>query len=987
MAGDWVRRLAQLQQAYENGHLDEDTYRAAVSALVAHSPPADTTDDELKATSSAAAIAAAARGVAIGGNADTLAVITGDGNTYIVGNTYMGPPMTDPAIALNIYRRLFVAGCRQLPLRAIDVNAADAQGNRKEMDLDQLYVALDTTQTLFTADEADETDKGDSATEPDQFRVLIERERPKPLSLLGAAIRQPRLVILGAPGCGKSTFLNHLGLCLALYGLELEGEWLTRLPEWPTDDADLAPIGVIMRDFARSFPHIPKRATPDLLWNFIVEGLTAQNLAFAVQPLHEQLEAGHVLVLLDGMDEIPTGTQRTFVRDVVAAFGVRYPNCRMIVTCRTLSYQDADWQLLSFYDVEVAELDTVKINRFITAWYSELSRLGAIRRADAAGLASRLQDAVQRPDLRRLAPNPLLLTVMALVHTHRGRLPDARALLYEDTVDLLLLRWEESKRGDTDSITDGKAAPPADGFGLRHLLAQTGRNELDLKRVLWQLAFDAHAQAGGAQAGQREWNAGDQTEEAPPADIGELQLEKALAGLHPEKSRDWAGQLIEAMKIRAGLLLERAPESYSFRHRTFQEYLAGAHLASLADFAQQAAALGADGAYWREVILLAVGRLVYLSGDLAKPLALVDELYPRHMPRSQVAWQPVWLAGAVLEEIGPKRATDSKQGQDLLARTQQRLAALVDKGALTPIERAAAGATLGRLGDPRRGVGVKNGLPDIEWATVEAGPFLMGSDKSQDRYAQDNELPQFACDLIQQPYQISRYPITVAQYGAFVQAGGYNEAAYWPEAAAQGLWRDGQIRCRTWSVERSGYEEAWATGPADYGSRFTIDNHPQVGVSWYEALAFCSWLSAKTGIEVRLPTEAEWERAARHTDGRIYPWGKQGNVAERCNMVDTGINSTSAVGAFPTGAAMCGAADMVGNVVQWCSTQWRENYQDYAAQVDDGLAGETRRVVRGGAFGDLQLSERARPVASGTFPSTATTLSVFGLCVPPAVDL
>ncbi len=524
MTEDWVRQLAQLQQAYENGHLDEDTYRAAVAALVAHPKPVDAADNEREATSPATAVAA--RGVAIGGNADALTVITGDGNTYIVGDTYTGPPTTDPAIALKIYRRLFVAGCRQLPLRAIDVNAADAQGNHKEMDLDQLYVALDTTQTLYTADE---TDKGGSATEPDTFRVLIERERPKPLSLLGAAIRQPRVVILGAPGCGKSTFLNHLGLCLALHGLEPEAEWLTRLPEWPIDDADLAPIGVIMRDFARSFPHVPKRATPDLLWNFIIEGLTVQNLAFAVQPLHEQLEAGHVLVLLDGMDEIPTGTQRTFVRDVVAAFGVRYPDCRMIVTCRTLSYQDADWQLPDFYDVEVAELDTVKINRFITAWYSELSRLGTIRRTDAAGLAAHLQDAVQRPDLRRLAPNPLLLTVMALVHTHRGRLPDARALLYEDTVDLLLLRWEESKRSGTLSVTDGEVAPSVAGLSLRQLLAQAGRKELDLKRVLWRLAFEAHAQAGSAETDQSERSDGNQEEEdAPPADIGELQLEKAL---------------------------------------------------------------------------------------------------------------------------------------------------------------------------------------------------------------------------------------------------------------------------------------------------------------------------------------------------------------------------------------------------------------------------------------------------------------------------
>jgi len=87
--------------------------------------------------------------------------------------------------------------------------------------------------------------------------------------------------------------------------------------------------------------------------------------------------------------------------------------------------------------------------------------------------------------------------------------------------------------------------------------------------------------------------------------------------------------VIEAIRLRAGLLLERAPEVFTFPHRTFQEYLAGAHLAAQADFARQASRLSEQGALWREVILLAVGRLVYLAGDTDKPLALVGELCPR----------------------------------------------------------------------------------------------------------------------------------------------------------------------------------------------------------------------------------------------------------------------------------------------------------------------------------------------------------------------
>ena len=101
-----------------------------------------------------------------------------------------------------------------------------------------------------------------------------------------------------------------------------------------------------------------------------------------------------------------------------------------------------------------------------------------------------------------------------------------------------------------------------------------------------------------------------------------------------------------------------------------------------------------------------------------------------------------------------------------------------------------------------------------------------------------------------------------------------------------------------------------------------------------------------------LPSEAQWERAARHTDGRTYPWGEADDVAQRCNMSDTGIGSTSAVGIFPRGNAFCGAADMAGNVWEWCSTRWLDDYQNYERRVKDNPEGKDRRVLRGGGFSD-----------------------------------
>ena len=396
--------------------------------------------------------------------------------------------------------------------------------------------------------------------------------------------------------------------------------------------------------------------------------------------------------------------------------------------------------------------------------------------------------------------------------------------------------------------------------------------------------------------------------------------------------------LLDAVEVKRNKILE----TYRFPHLTFQEYLAALHFNTrddAIDGIEDAVEKAGDPSWW-EVVRFYGEYLCYDETCNARPKDITDLLQglcSEDANSDDAHWRRVWLAG-LLVPGWESRVKEKSRPKDLKPRIIQSLVELVESPTALhtePAARAAVGRLLGQLGDPRPGVGVKEGLPDILWVRIPGtGPqgCKLGSGSNH------------RSPIVIESFALAAYPVTIAQYECFVRAGGYDNPRYWSQAG--------------WEQSGKSYQ-----APRYRDQHFHQANHPVVGVSAWEAEAFCCWLSEQCGQEVRLPTEAEWEWAARGPHGQIFPWGN-GWDASRANTDETKLGCTTAVGLYPTGSAdgwqpSEGGGkvyDLAGNVLEWTASAYSQEY---------GLAPETAkgfyptRVLRGGSWSNLQYQARA----------------------------
>ncbi len=717
-----------------------------------------------------------------------------------------------------------------------------------------------------------------------------------------------RLAVVGGAGSGKSTLLAYLAWALATH--ELEGRPLPfRLPE---GRKTLVPIVVPLRyrqEYLRLYHQVPSRGLSRVregtLAGFILWWLKRHSRAVPVadEALAEDffdrlLRGGGCLVMLDGLDEVVQAEERGRVRAEVENLAEsQYPGNLFIVTAREAGYRENAVFGEDFLRLDVQDLEDDQIGTLVRQWCQQLYPASEVER-ETEDILRAIQEINQRYRERGQPPlirTPLLVTMVISVKWDETELPRERARLYESVIRVMLQ--------------------------AQYLPEDESRKELE---VFW----------GGTWEEQRDWlsylawkmhQGGRDGAAIPEARVREI--------LSEQLSSEQLDRFIQAVRRRGGVLEERA-ELFQFVHLTFQEFLAARYVtkARKPEWLQPHLA----DPWWREVVLLTYGFAKMDHAPFAQQYLnwLADEQPPN------LRLVGTELAGAAVLDIERPDPRIRRHVAMHLA------AALTDPDVpARPAVRARAGDTLAALGDPRfdpeRGY-----LPTRRWdperhawadeptlgfVRIPAGPFLMGEGDKQ----HEVNLPY--------DYWIARYPVTVAQWRAFAEATGYKNFA--PKAL-----RD-------------------------------PDNRPVRWVTWYNAMAYCEWLNevlkeisrqvsglsgeaaafweaiASGRYRVLLPSEAEWEKTARGVDGRIYPWGDEFDP-DKANTAETGLGTTTTVGAFPRGASPYGVLDLSGNVWEW-TRSIPKNYSYDPADGREDLQADALRVVRGGSFDFNRRDARA----------------------------
>jgi class 3 adenylate cyclase/formylglycine-generating enzyme required for sulfatase activity len=775
-------------------------------------------------------------------------------------------------------------------------------------------------------------------------------------------VPQPALVILGPPGSGKSTILRRLEMEVSQRGLHpgaADGlvPFLVELNLFAPEEGDAfpAPEAWLGRLWADRYPDLP--------------------------PLDALIASGRLLLLLDGLNEIPTGGEAATRRCIrrwkvfLERTVTRSPGNRFVFSCRSLDYSaPLSSPSLRVPQVRIEPMSDAQVRQYLKL-YSPLHW-------------AEIWAEVNRSSQLELFRSPFFLKLLIDQVEAEGRIPQGRSALFTGFVRQSLKRELERDNPvfDDDELVAVRDRRRVVGWQWRDPYALPDRGALI--PLLERLAYRMQEDRGGGRGGQVRIDLDDA--------IDLLESDRAEAALAA------GGELSVLDEDTAG-------SEVLFTHQLMQEYFAARRLARAPTEAPLAVP-------WRE------GEVSPPLRDVLRALPSADRLPPP--PAS--GWEETAVLAAPMAP-DPSAFVQEVADVDLVlagrCAAQGELSGRLEPKVVEALRsrlaersrdrradlraRIASGLALGWLGGPcyEEAVGPAGRylLPPV--VPVAGGEYRIGSEEPYRWNGADHteELP--AGPVVLAPFALGRFAVTNAEWAAFMAAGGYEDEAYWEGAEAR-AWLQGEgtvvnVRsmARWWrrrfreepglverELERDHMDQAmyelwhrrlamdderferhlldyYPAGPLREprfwrDARYNNPMQPVIGISCFEARAYAAWLAAQSGRPFRLPTEAEWEAAARGPTRRRFAYGDEFDPLKG-NTVETHVRAPTPVGVFPEGDTPEGIADLTGNTYDLTSSLWGDDplrtSWPYPYRADDGREAvdvpvTVSRVGRGGAW-------------------------------------